>query len=91
MTRFDIPLLFLVFDKVQMISVYAGPLLSLVELVRIGFFGHTSGLIMQVWVVFAIMSIAWVIWGMWKHNLAIVINNFINFLIFCGIIGVLIF
>jgi hypothetical protein len=90
MMKLEAPFIEFAVQKVQVMSIYAGPLLTLVEFVKIGVFKQTAGVLWIIWVAFATMSIGWMIWGIYKHNTAIVVNNFINFLICVGIVGMLI-
>jgi hypothetical protein len=90
MIKIDIQTVYSMYHKIQTTSLYVGPFLSLVELVKVGFFRQTQGTLWYIWVVFAGMSVGWILWGMWKHNIAVIVNNVINFLICCTIIGFLI-
>jgi hypothetical protein len=90
MIKVDLQFLYSMYHKIQLTSIYAGPLLSLVEFVKVAVFRQSQGVLWYVWVIFAIMSIGWILWGIWKHNIAIIVNNVINFAICCGIIAVLI-
>jgi hypothetical protein len=90
MIKPDFQFLYAMYHKIQLTSLYVGPLLSLVELVKISVYRQTQGVLWYVWVAFALMSIGWIIWGIWNHNVAIIVNNLINFAICCGIIAILI-
>jgi hypothetical protein len=90
MIKLDPQFFYAMYNKIQLTSIYVGPLLSLVELIKVAIFRQSQGVLWYVWVVFAVMSLGWVIWGMWKHNVAIIVNNVINFAICCGIIAILI-
>jgi hypothetical protein len=67
-------------------SVYIGPLLSMFEYIKVTLFHMTQGVSWLLWVVFASMSIGWVVYGMIRRDMAVVVNNFVNFVICAGLV-----
>ncbi|MBC7471808.1 MAG: hypothetical protein H7196_00880 [candidate division SR1 bacterium] len=90
MHKFEISLFYVYWHKLQTFFLYAGPLLSFFELIKVEIFRQTQNSSWLLWLTFALMSAGSVIYGMHKKNLVYTINNFVNLLICIAIVSVLI-
>jgi hypothetical protein len=89
MHKFEIALFYVYWHKLQTFFLYAGPLLSFFELIKVEVFKQTQNSSWLLWVAFAAMSAGSVLYGIFKKNLIYTVNNFINFLICSAIVFVL--